>query len=205
MMWPGEKQAWDLLSELAPEEVQRNANVIYDINFSTYELICFGRKIIISLPDLNISVSSNTGSILLNEFGDFSRLSILNYLVNARDVPLSGQLVRPSDLSGGDIFARGTHVLPLDEISELFNNSRDSFIAKGQELGGSETDYGDMSIELFPFSRVPIVIIVWEGDAEFPAKSSLLFDSSCTFQLPIDILWSTAMLTVRMMLYQRNY
>ena len=200
MTWPGEKQAWDLLSELEPGEVQRNANVIYDMNFSTYEIICFGRKIIISLTDLTISANSYTGSILLNEFGDYSRLSILNYLVNARDVPLSGQLVRPSDLSGGDIFARGTHVLPLDEISELFNNNRDSFIAKGQELGGVLTDYGDMSIELFPFPRVPIVIIIWESDNEFPAKSSLLFDSSCTFHVPIDILWSTAMLTVKMML-----
>jgi len=202
MTWPGEEQAWDLLSALDSDEVQRNANVIYFEKLLTYELTCFGQKINISLPNRNISGNSETADTLIKEFGDYSRLSILNYLVNVKEVPLSGQLVRPTDLSGGDLFARGTHVLPLDEISEFFNNNTDSFIAKGKELGGSETDYGDMSVELYPFPRVPVVLIVWSGDNEFPAKSSILFDSSCTFHMSTDILWSTAMLTARMMLYQ---
>jgi len=202
MTWPGEDNAWDLLSELDPEEVHTKADVIYDKDLSTYELICFGQQIRISQPDRNISGNSAIGSTLINELGDYSRLSILNYLVSAKEILLSKNLVRPSDLPGGDIFARGTHVLPLDELSNIFNNHKDSFKTKGEELGGSVADYGDMSIELFPFPRIPVVLIVWSGDEEFPAKSSLLFDSSCTLHMSTDILWATAMLTVRMMLYQ---
>ena len=200
MTWPGEKQAWTLLSILDPEEVQRNANVIHDRRLSTYELICFDQQINISLPDQTISGTSDISDTLINGLGDFSRLSILNYLVNAKEIPLAQNLVRPSDLPGGDIFARGTHVLPLDEIATQFNNDKTGFLKKGQYLGGKQLDYGDMSVELFPFPRISAVLITWSGDEEFPAKSSLLFDSSCIFHMPIDILWSTAMLTVRMMI-----
>ena len=199
MTWPGEKQAWDLLFELNPEMVQKNANVIYDDELSTYDLICFGQNIKVSLLDRNVTGTSDT---LINELGDYSRLSILNYLVNVREVPLTGQLVRPADLSGGDLFTRGTHILPLDKIADLFNNDKEAFLKKGRKLGGSEIEYGDMSIRLFPFPRIPVVLIVWSGDDEFPPRSSLLFDSSCTFHMPIDILWSTATLTVEMMLHQ---
>jgi len=202
MTWPGEEQAWDLLLELDPDELQRNANVMYDEELSTYGLICFGQNIKVSLLDRNISGTSDTADTLINGLGDYSRLSILNYMVNVKNVPLSEQLVRPTDLSGGDLFARGTHILPMDKIADLFNNDKDAFIKKGQELGGAQTEYGDMSLRLFPFPRVPIVLIVWSGDDEFPPRSSLLFDSSCTFHMPIDILWSTAMLTVKMMIHQ---
>ena len=202
MTWPGEKQAWDLLLVLNPEIVQKNANVMYDEGLSTYDLICFGQHIKVSLLDRNISGTSDTADTLMNELGDYSRLSILNYLVNVREVPLTGQLVRPADLSGSDLFTRGTHILPLDKIADLFNNDKEAFLKKGRKLGGSEIEYGDMSIRLFPFPRIPVVLIVWSGDDEFPPRSSLLFDSSCTFHIPIDILWSTAMLTVEMMLYK---
>ncbi len=175
---------------------------MYDEELSTYALICFGQNIKVSLLDRNVSGSADTADTLINELGDYSRLSILNYLVNVKEISLTGQLVRPADLSGGDLFVRGTHILPLDKIADLFNNDKDAFIKKGQELGGSQIEYGDISLRLFPFPRVPIVLIVWSSDDEFPPKSSLLFDSSCTFHMPIDILWSTAMLTVEMMLHQ---
>ena len=201
MNWPGENQAWDLLLELDPEDVQKNASVIYDIELLTYELICFGQPLRISRQDRTITSMSDISHRLLNELGDYSRLSILNYLVNAKDVPLSGQLKRPSDLRGGDIFARGTHVLPLDEIADLYSNNKADFLSKGHNLGGRPLDYGDMSIELFPFPRVPVDLIIWSSEEEFPAKSSLLFDSNCIFQMPVDILWSTAMLTIQMMIH----
>jgi hypothetical protein len=201
-MWPGEKQAWDLLLELTPDRVQKKADVTYDEETSTYDLICFGQHIKVSLLDLNISGSSDTAATLVNTLEDYSRLSILNYLVNVKDIPLTGQHVRPADLSGGDLFTRGTHMLPLDKIAYLFNNDKEAFLIKGRALGGSDIKYGDMSMRLFPFPRIPVDLIVWSGDDEFPPRSSLLFDSSCTFHMPIDILWSTAMLTVEMMLHQ---
>jgi hypothetical protein len=121
-------------------------------------------------------------------------------LIHASDVPLSDQLVHPADLPGGGIFVKGTHVLPLDKIARRFADHRCEFAANGKSLGGSQLDHGDMSVELLPFPRVPVVLIVWSGDEEFSPNASLLFDSNCVAHLPIDIVWSTAMLAIEMML-----
>ncbi|UCH79896.1 MAG: DUF3786 domain-containing protein [Nitrospiraceae bacterium] len=199
-MWPGEEQAWDALSKLDHETVQKNALAFFDPLACSYTLICFGNKINITIPDRSFSVDSGVINTVITDLSDYSKLSILNYLVHAREIPLSEHLVRPADLSGGDIFSRGTHVLPLDKISDKYNNDRENFFKKGSELGGSQLEYGDMALRLFPLPRILVVLIVWSGDDEFPPRSSLLFDSSCTFHMPIDTLWSTAMLTVQMML-----
>jgi hypothetical protein len=204
MAWPGEKEAWDILSDIDSEDIKTNAKALFNFHTSTYELKCFGQDICISLTDQNIFSKSSIGKLLVNELGEYSRLSILRYLIHAIDLPLSGKLVRPSDLSGGDIFVRGTHVLPLNKIAADFENNYNEFLSIGKRLGGSQLDYGDISLQLLPFPRMPVVLIVWSGDEEFPPKSSLLFDSSCVSHLSTDIIWSTAMMTVEMMLTSRK-
>jgi hypothetical protein len=203
MKWPGEEQAWDILSKLDTNDIQTNASVNFNSENSAYELVCLGQDIYISIKDQTISSNTPLGRLLINELGHLSRLSILSYLVQAKNIPLMNRLVRPSDLPGGDIFSRGTHVLPLDKIAGHFDNCTETFLRDGERFGGSRLDYGDMSIMLLPFPRIPIVLIVWSGDDEFPPKSSLLLDSSCALQLSTDIIWSTAMMTVEMVLMKQ--
>lgn len=192
--------AWDILSGLDSKDVTNNAKAKFNSHDSTYELTCFGQDICVSLKDRYIFSMSVLGKFLVNELAEYSRLSILRYLIHAIELPISGQLVHPSDFSGGDIFMRGTHVLPLDKLAAYFTNNSNEFISIGKSLGGFQLDYGDMSLKLFPFPRVPVVIIVWSGNEEFAPKSSLLFGSRCVSPLPTDILWSTAMMAVKMML-----
>ena len=202
MVLAGEKQAWDLLAELDPEEVQTRANVIFNHEHSTYRLPCFGQDIYVSTANRNVFSNSNSGEIIVNELIKSSSITtILRYLIHAKEIPLSGKLVKPSTLPGGEIFLRGTHVLPLDKISEHFSNNPGEFLSSGRKFGGTQLNYGDISLEFFPFPRVPIVLIVWLGDEEFPPRSSLLLDSSCLLHLPTDVIWSTAMMCVDMMLF----
>jgi len=198
--WPGEKEAWEILSGLDSQKVTTNAEASYHSCDSAYELPCFGQDIRISLADRTILGRSSLGTSLVNGLGEYSRLSILRYLIHAKDLPPSGQLVRPADLPGGGIFVKGTHVLPLENLATSFADHPIEFAAIGKSLGGSQVDHGDMSLELFPFPRVPVVLIVWSGDEEFSANASLLFDARCGAHLPIDIVWSTAMMSIEMML-----
>ena len=200
MACQGEKEAWDILTKIDHQVVQSNADVFFDPENASYEMTCLGQCIYISLYDRNVFGKSHLGEFLVKELGEISRLSILRYLIQAKDVPLSGELVRPSDLPGGAIFIKGTHVLPLDRIAKRFDNNSEDFFSKGKEVCGTQLDYGDMSLKLFPFPRVPLVFIVWSGNEEFPSNCSLLFDSSCTLHLATDIIWSTAMMSVEILL-----
>lgn len=204
MVWPGEEKAWNILSALDEKDVTAHAKASFHPGDATYALTCFGQEIGVSLKDRRFFSHSPLGTLFINTLGDYSRLSILRYLIHATDRPLTGQWVRPSDLPGGDIFAKGTHILPLDNAAAYFSNHPLAFLEAGENLGGTRLDYGDLSWNLFPFPRIPVALILWKGDEEFPSTASLLLDSSCVSHLPADIIWSTSMMTVEMMLMNKK-
>jgi len=202
MVRSGEDKAWDILSDLDSKDIETNASVLFNSHNSTYELTCFDQEVCVSVSGRNIFSNSGSGKLLVETLGEYSRLSILRYLIHAIDLPPSGRLVQPGNLPGGDIFTKGTHVLPLDKLASCFSNNPEDFLSIGKRLGGRQLDHGDMSLKLFPFPRIPVALIVWSGDEEFPPNSSLLFDSSCKSHLSTDIIWSTAMTVVEMMLLE---
>lgn len=199
-MSSGEEKAWNVLRDLEPAMVCRNAMVAFDPATGIYLLRSFGMDVSVDTEKKIISSQAPEGDLLLERLGYFSRLSILFYLISARDIPLSGRLVRPENLKGGHIFFRGTHVLPLDKLASRYTGDAEAFLKRGDELGGGQLAYGDASVRLFPFPRIPVDIILWQEDEEFPPRADLLFDSTCELHLALDILWSIAMKSLLIMM-----
>jgi len=196
----GEERAWNILAELDPADVSRRAKAPYDKSSEQYILPLFNTKISVSPKDRKMQGNSPTADFLLNNLHHYSRLSVLWYLIQVKDIPLSGKLVNPGNMSDGQIFFKGSHELPLNKITEKYGSDIQGFLRRGIELGSVPFDYGDASLKLFPFPRVPVVLLLWKSDTEFPARADLLFDSTCSIHLPIDIIWSTAMMSMLVML-----
>ena len=92
-------------------------------------------------------------------------------------------------------------MLPLDRIASLYGKDKTAFIGQGEKFCAEVVNYGDAALRLLPFPRVPITMILWLEDEEFPARADLLFDSTCDLQISLsDIVWSLAMLTCLVML-----
>jgi hypothetical protein len=123
-------------------------------------------------------------------------LAVLWYLVLAKDIVPTGKLVQLEDLRGGDIFVRGSHVLPLENVAKRYGNDKEGFVKKGLENGGVSMPLADAAVRLFPLPRVPVTATLWLADEEFPARAGLLFDATSGLQFPTDILWSLARLSV---------
>lgn len=199
-MLSGEQVAWEELSRLEPADVCLRAKAAFDKSSGMYTVKSFGQDIFVSLKDKKMSGNSEVAYFLLTELSVYSRLGILWYLIKVQDIPLSGKLKKPSEMSGGLIFQKGAHILPLERITHRFAHDIPGFTRRGEEMGGERLDYADASVRLFPFPRVPVVILQWKSDEEFSARCDLLFDSTCDKHLPPDIIWSTAMMTVLLML-----
>lgn len=197
-METGENKAWEILAAAEPAAVCKNAAVSYDA--AGYGLTSFNAGITVSLTDNTFISKDPAGELLLGRLGYFSRLSILWYLTCSKDLGLTGKHISPGNLKGGQLFFRGSHVLPLDKLAEKYTDDPEGFIRRGLELGGTQTQHGDAAITLFPLPRIPVTLILWRGDDEFPPRADLLFDSSCEAQLALDILWSIAMMTVLIMM-----
>ncbi|MFC1865516.1 DUF3786 domain-containing protein [Chloroflexota bacterium] len=196
----GEEHAWEVLTSLDPEEVCRRAKVAFNESAGYYILPLFNENTYISPIERRVWGDSKVADLVLNEFAHYSKLSTLWYLIQAKDIPLSGNLISSREVNGGLIFTQGSHVLPMNSLVEMYGNDIERFVKRGVSLGGKQMNHGDTSIRVFPFPRVPVVLLIWKDNKEFPARANILFDSTCSKHLPPDIIWSTAMMSILVML-----
>ncbi len=194
----GEKMAWSRLQELPPGDVCRRAGVDYDKQSAVYRLTVLNADIFVSPGEQKLYSLTETGTFILQKLSYFSILSVLLYLLEAQDIPLSGELVRPASIKGGEIFIKGTHVLPVGQIAAGYGDSVESFVRRCRDLGGEPLTYADASFRLYPFPRTAVAVLLWGGDDEFPARADILLDAAVERHLPPDMIWSMMMMTVSM-------
>ncbi len=194
----GIDKAWETLASMDPAGVARNSLVPYDAG--CYRLRCLHMDVGVCPAERRFIYPTPEAEALIKRLGYFFNHVALWYLVLAKDIALTGRHVKPESLRGGQIFYRGTHQLPLAALAGRWGSDPEGFVARGIALGGRRVQFGDAAIELHPAPRIPVTLILWAEDDEFPARADLLFDSSVDHQLPLDISWSAAMLTVLPML-----
>ena len=195
-MSPGEEKAWENLGNSNPDEVCRRTGAIFDHTSGLYSLKSFGEDFSLFPQDKKISGTTPEGDALVKKLAFFFHFSVVCYLNSAKDISLTGRLIKPVNMKEGQLFFRGSHLLPLDRVAEKYGSDRDGFLKRGDALCGEQISYGDAALRLFPLPRVPLVVILWIADEEFPPRADLLFDSSSEIQLPIDVVWSIAMMSL---------
>ncbi len=197
----GEAKAWDALIEMDPARICSGAGVAYDASSGVYGIKAYGMDFTACTRDRTIASENPQAAPFLERYKDFFRLSLLWYLTSAKDIPATGRLVRPVDVKGGQRFFTGTHVLPLDRVENRFGKDKMGFLERGLRFGAEIVRYGDAAVRLFPLPRVPVTIILWLDDGEFPARANLLFDSTVDYQISLsDIVWSIAMMSTLVMI-----
>jgi Domain of unknown function (DUF3786) len=196
----GEEKAWEMILDLDPVDVCRRANVTYNRATASYLLKSFGFEFSISPRGREIKNLSEKGKLLATRLAYFFKHSVLSYLLNAKEIPLTERLIKPENMRGGEFFFQGSHTLPLDKVAEKYGNDKEGFLTRRKELSGRLLGHGDASFELLPLPRVPVTLILWLTDEEFPARLDILFDSTCEIQVPLDIVWSIGMMSIMALL-----
>lgn len=124
--------------------------------------------------------------------------AVVHYLLNARDIPRSGELVAASELKGGKLFfAAGAHSPDFAPLADIFSASLQAVERAAEVLGGRRVTHGDTAVEIRALPRLPITYIFWQGDEEFPADISMLFDRTAEQQLPLDVILGIGQETMR--------
>ena len=192
----GEGKAWDEVCGLSREDVSGRTAAVYDEKAGAYILRCFGIDFHVDPCEMRIACPSDKGAIFMDKLKTIFRLTVLCYMASAKDIPATGRLIRPVDVKGGHRFSAGTHVLPLDAIAARYGKDKEGFLERGKAMGAEVvTGYGDACLRLYPLPRVPITLVLWLEDEEFPAKVDLFFDSTCEYQLSrSDTIWASALM-----------
>lgn len=196
----GEQKAWELLAKAIPQEVCTNALVDFDYSLKAYRVKSFGVDFSVFPEKREVTTDTAVGKELLEIKEYFFELSIVWYLVSAKDVKISGKWVKPEDIHGGQIFFLGTHKLPLDRLASKYARNSKDFIEKAMKFGGICCNHADACVLFFPFPKIPIQLLLWLEDDEFPPRVDLMLDSTCDIHLPTDVIWSITTTTVLIML-----
>lgn len=190
---------WDKLEKADPEEVSRNSGAVYEKNRDAFSLTSFSEFFTVVRGERAVIAGSPFGERLITDYRDTFFLAAPAYLAFADGRPVTGKLIQPKSISGGEIYRRGAHMLPLSRLAGCFTGKPDLFLRAGRELGGEPLEYGDDSLRLYPFSNLPVNIVLWHRDEEFPERADVLFDTSCSGQFPPDVLWGIAALCVELL------
>jgi hypothetical protein len=153
-----------------PDSASRSINIEY-----------VGRPYVVFLH--NGEITSLTDSLTLSAR---EQLLILHYLNTAKGTPLSGKLITFQELPEGHVYYPTFLKRSVQPLVSNFGSEPGILSSLAEKLGGQPTKLGDVSIVINAFSNVPITIVIWQGDDEFEARGSILFDAAISDYLPTE-------------------
>jgi hypothetical protein len=124
-------------------------------------------------------------------------LVLVTHLARALEVPPAGRLISPAELPGGRALVAGPHALPMEPITDLFGQDPKALVRRTQELGGDQCDGADLAVCLPGLPQVPLYLLLWLADEEFPAQAAPGVDANVLHHLDLDGLLSLGHLMVQ--------
>lgn len=188
MAYPIDKIYFQELAAQDPAAVCRRAKCQYDPGAKCYTLPVWGDDYVIRPFESRIDrITDNCQSP-----HEFFYLFIIYYLLKAKDIDAGGEWISEKDIPGGPTFFRGPHEIPTRLICERFGNDVAAFRSKCARLRGAPMDLADAAYWFQVTPRVPVSVLYWAGDEDFPAEAKILYDRTVTAHLSTDIVFALA-------------
>jgi hypothetical protein len=166
---------WEGLVQADPEDVCRRSGAQFDEASGAY-LLAFLQERYRIVPS-NREIEPVSGPIPAGGPSIDLQVILITYLLNAQEIPLADRLVAVGSLKGGKCFFQGAHGFPLDPLLAQYGRDAQGFLDRGLSLGAVQEEYGDVSVRFAALPRVPVVMVLWGGDEEFPPRLTLCLTS----------------------------
>jgi len=124
-------------------------------------------------------------------------LVLVTHLARAREIPPAGWLLSPSEVPGGRALVAGPHALPLKPLTARFGRDPEALMRRARELGGEETEGADVAVRLPGLPQVPMYLLLWVADEEFPTEVAPGVDAHIMHHLDLDGILSLSHLMVQ--------
>ena len=142
----------------------------------------WGQETLLSFPEL-VARQSETGPDL--PLSDQALL--LYYFATANGSPLAQRWVSFSELPDGRFYNQAFKGYTGRELARTYGENLQALSLAARRLGAGlpgGAPVGDRSFLFRPLPRVPLLLVFWQGDEEFPSSFQILFDASASHYLP---------------------
>lgn len=178
---------WSRLASLSPDDVCQRTGAQYNPENGCYTLQLLNRQVRVDPVERTVQWCDEELQAASKPGHDVVLLAAV-YLIEAKNLLPIDDWVTAETLPSGTFFFRGLHALPTAQVATRFGHERDLFLKAGGDLGGKQADWGDASFEVQVLPRVAVRLVLWLGDEEIPARSTMLFDRKVDDHLPLDAL-----------------
>jgi hypothetical protein len=133
------------------------------------------RPIVISWPDLDFKYRNSAEDLQIQQ-----KVLLVHYLSGAwasKGAPLTGKWIAYQEVPDGRFYldaflkrAKNPLLKGFGEHPELLEE------LAARTFGAEPSDHGDVSVVIRVLPLVPMVLLLWKGDEEFPPEGNILFD-----------------------------
>ena len=176
------------LSERKPKDVCRRASCEYDDINDLFILSVWGKEYGIFPNQLKIKCMDNK----IQSLHDYFYLFIIHYLLTSKEIEITNEWISEKDIPGGTTFFRGPHQISTNLISLRFNNNVNEFKERCEQLHGIPLNMADAAYRFKITPRIPVAVLYWKGDDDFPAESKILYDRTIAEHLASDVIYALA-------------
>lgn len=108
------------------------------------------------------------------------------YLYTADGMPPANQWIAFTELPDGRFYTQAFQGYTGRELTQLFGNDVVRFAEAAVALGGTAVTFADAAFRFQALPRVPVLVVCWQGDEDFPPSYKILFDAHTPHYLPTD-------------------
>lgn len=124
---------------------------------------------------------------------------ILHYLMSESHRKPSGNWIAYREIPGAGFYYSAFVKRAIEPLKKIFGHNTDALKKAARSLNGTPADTGDAGFDFTVFPKVPLRLILWQGDDEFPPDAGILFDDTAGDYLsPEDAAWLAGMVVYRL-------
>lgn len=148
-----------------------------------------------SFPDFTfVDVNHADAEVPIQE-----QVLILHYMNAMQKIPVSGKWIAYREIPGAAFYYSSFVKRAIDPLKKVFGNNTGALPPVAEKIGGKAIDNGDVGYEFRVLPKVPLQLILWEGDDEFAPEANILFDETAgSYLSPEDAAWLAGMLVYRL-------
>ncbi len=167
-----------------PERLAARTGALYTQkgdSHGDFRFFFWAREVILGFPDFT-GKYADTGEVI-NTFD----LTMLAYYLDISDgAPIAGEWIAFNQIPGGMFYAQAFQGYSGDELAKVFGSDAEAFMDANEKLGGRREFFGNLAYSYQVLPRVPIMVVCWLGDEDFPSSYRMLFDSNAHHHLVTD-------------------
>ena len=174
------------VQELRADLAQRDLSTLVSACGATVvdgrlQMKVWGTAVVLSAPEFVVR-DAETGEAL----DPLTQALVAYYLHTADGAPPADHWIAFTELPHGRFYTQAFQGYTGRELAQTFGNDVVRFRETAVALGGTAVTFADAAFRFQALPRVPVLVVCWQGDEDFPPSYKILFDAQTPHYLPTD-------------------